>query len=147
MASPLEMYSKICPIKLDLVGHIHTKMGRKITCDRPLFLTLNFCHIPYSGKLWRMLTFQIFDGKHFDGWSVSFTKHCIPLKNWRVKFWRSGWKASKTSKFPPVKISCYMVREFVGCLQGCPCRHNTSKATNWLELQVWLLVTHYHNWE
>ena len=27
-----------------------------------------------------MLTFQIFDGKYFDGWSVSFTKHCIAFK-------------------------------------------------------------------
>ena len=27
-----------------------------------------------------MLNFQIFDGKYFDGWSLSFTKHCIALK-------------------------------------------------------------------
>ena len=71
-------------------------------------------YIPYSGKFWRgefwrILTFQIFNGKYFDGWSVSFTKCCIALKIWRVKFWQSGWKASKTSKFPPIKISHYTV--------------------------------------
>ena len=55
------------------------------------------------GKFWRMLTFQIFDGKYFDRWSVSFTKHCIALKFWQVKFWWSGWKVSKTSKFPAIR--------------------------------------------
>ena len=65
--------------------------------------------VPYSGKFWRgkfwwMLTFQMFDRKYFDGWSLSFTKHCIALKVWRVKFWWSGRKASKSSKFPPSKF-------------------------------------------
>ena len=46
---------------------------------------------------------QRFDGNYFDGWSLSFTKHCIALKSWRVKFWRSGWKVSKTSKFPEIR--------------------------------------------
>ena len=54
-----------------------------------------------------------FDGhwlfKYFDGWSQSFAKHCIALKIWQVKFLRSGWKASKTSLFPPIKISRYTV--------------------------------------
>ena len=73
-----------------------------------------------GGKFWRMLTFQIFDGKYFDGWSVSFTKHCIAFKIWWVKFWRSGWKASKPSKFPPVKISRYTVIT-LECSQPCIC--------------------------
>ena len=56
-----------------------------------------------------MLTFQIFDGKYFDGWSLSFTKHCIALKFDRLNFDGLARKPSKTSKFSPVKISRYTV--------------------------------------
>ena len=72
-----------------------------------------------GGKFWRILTLQIFNGKYFDGWSLSFTKHCIDLKIWRVKFWQSGWKASKTSIFPPVKISRYTVASDYIMLLNC----------------------------
>ena len=34
---PLEMYNKILPTKLDLLDHIATKMGWKMTSDRALF--------------------------------------------------------------------------------------------------------------
>ena len=36
LASPLEMYSKICPIKLDF-ARSYAEVGRKMTCDRSLF--------------------------------------------------------------------------------------------------------------
>ena len=36
LASPLEMYSKICPIKLNF-ARSHAEVGRKMTCNRPLF--------------------------------------------------------------------------------------------------------------
>ena len=61
-----------------------------------------------------MLTFQIFDGKYFDGWSLSFTKHCIALKFDRLNFDGLAGKRQKHQnfpllKFPPVKISRYTV--------------------------------------
>ena len=33
-----------------------------------------------GGKIRRILTFQTFDGKYFDGWLLSFTKCCVALK-------------------------------------------------------------------
>ena len=36
IGSPLEMYNKICPIKLDF-ARSYAEVGRKMTCDRPLF--------------------------------------------------------------------------------------------------------------
>ena len=36
LASSLEMYSKICPTKLDF-AQSYAEVGQKITCDRPLF--------------------------------------------------------------------------------------------------------------
>ena len=52
-----------------------------------------------------------FDGKYFDGWSLSFTmdrKHYNALKIDRLNF--DGLAGSiKTSKFPPVKILGFMV--------------------------------------
>ena len=75
--------------------------GRLLQATTLLEITIRLVDdIPYSGKFWRTLTFQIFDWKYFDGWLQSFTKRCIALKIWRVKFWWSGWKRQKRQYFP-----------------------------------------------
>ena len=57
-----------------------------------------------------MLTFQIFDGKYFDGWSVSFTKYCIGLKFDGFNFDGLAGKHQKRQNFPLYGSCAYFSR-------------------------------------
>ena len=66
---------------------------------------------------------------------------------WRVKFWQSSWKASKTSKFPSVKILRYTViwqrvvlLHLLIEIEGCKARELKTKKT-----QQGGLLTPKHN--
>ena len=55
-----------------------------------------------------MLTFQIFDGKYFDGWSVSY-QILYWLKNLMGLILTVWLESVKNVKISPVKISHYTV--------------------------------------
>ena len=58
-----------------------------------------------------MLTFQIFDGKYFDGWPVSFTKYCIiALKFDRFNFDSLAGKRQKRQNFPRKNFPLYGIQ-------------------------------------
>ena len=86
----------------------------------PVFVTTD--NILYSANFWwgEILTDNDFPNiwQIIFWWMVTVFYHgpecCNVLNIWQVKFWQSGWKASKTPKFPPVKILSYRIAENVG---------------------------------
>ena len=57
---------------------IHQITKLKTTTKLKRYAVLTYCIVQVFDRgdgFWHILTFQIFDGKYFDGWSLSFTMH------------------------------------------------------------------------